>query len=403
MNSFEWLFATPTLSTLKTVSGLNTQPVLTWGDAAVGDHSPRAYVWNATDSSADDGLTVIKPTSVSGAGRWNLIGVGSLTSGALLLGSGTGDIDASTVWSENATAHHLIGDKNTAAPPDFLAGGDTFTIQLVGADTKASGVICDTAAVGAIVTGRRANTTLASPSALASGNAILSLTARGYNGSAYTFSKAAINLNAAETWGTSANGTQITFQLTPIGGTSNTFRGAFEADGTFYVGATSSTTSKNTGAGTVHVDNDYYKAGKKVTPGSLIVYQATPADPTGTTDATGKMMGLAGSITPQATTRICLTISGDILNATAIGDGASVQLRYGTGSAPANGDALTGTAVGGKVQYVASTTAGKSPFSLTSIITGLTATTAYWLDVGVAAITGGAAAIENVTIAAFEL
>ncbi|HYM22528.1 MAG TPA: hypothetical protein VEU08_04955 [Vicinamibacterales bacterium] len=130
--------------------------------------------------------------------------------------------------------------------------------------------------------------------------------------------------------------------------------------------------------------------------------QSTPGNPVGTTNAAGLMMGLAGSITPQYSGRMLLIISGTISNNTA-SDGAKVQARYGTGGAPANAGALTGTAVGGFVQFTMPATGGlKSPFSLNAVITGLTLGTAYWLDVALAAITGGTAAITDVSISAHE-
>lgn len=134
--------------------------------------------------------------------------------------------------------------------------------------------------------------------------------------------------------------------------------------------------------------------------------QSTPGDPTATTTTTGGMMGLAGSITPVRSGTILIIISGDIDNNTA-GDGAQVQIRYGTGSAPANGNALTGTAVGGLIKVVnvnvSLLTVGKTPFSTNAIVTGLTPNTAYWIDAGVAAITGGTARIRDVSISAVEL
>lgn len=135
---------------------------------------------------------------------------------------------------------------------------------------------------------------------------------------------------------------------------------------------------------------------------SFAASQATPADPTGTTSALGVMMGLAASITPDVTGRILVTVTGTILNASAIGDGAAVQLRAGVGAAPANGDALTGTAYGGLVRYVASTTAGKVPFALSAVISGLTLSVTTWLDVSLAAITGGTAAVTDLSVAAME-
>jgi hypothetical protein len=133
--------------------------------------------------------------------------------------------------------------------------------------------------------------------------------------------------------------------------------------------------------------------------------QSSPANPTGTASTTGVMMGLAGSITTSSATsgKVLFIISGTIFNATAIADGGKVQLYTGTGTAPINGAALTGTARGGLVQYIAATTSEKTPFSVNAIATGLAASTAYWIDVGLAAITGGTATITDVSISAYEL
>lgn len=131
--------------------------------------------------------------------------------------------------------------------------------------------------------------------------------------------------------------------------------------------------------------------------------QSSPADPTGTADTGGKMMGLAASITPTVTGKIVVTVSGTIFNPTAIADGANVQIRTGTGSAPANGDALTGATAGGLVKYVAATVLQKAPFSLTARISGLTVNVARWIDVGLAAVTGGTATISDLSVTAFEI
>lgn len=131
--------------------------------------------------------------------------------------------------------------------------------------------------------------------------------------------------------------------------------------------------------------------------------QAAPSDPTGTTNTTGVMMGLAGSFTPTRSGAALIVISGTIFNATAIGDGAKTQIRYGTGTAPANAAALTGTAVGNLVQYVAATTAEKAPFSVNAIVTGLTRLTTYWIDLSLAAITAGTASLSDISISVVEL
>lgn len=130
---------------------------------------------------------------------------------------------------------------------------------------------------------------------------------------------------------------------------------------------------------------------------------STPANPTGNGTATQKMAGLAGAITPVVTGRVVIIINGTTFNATAIADGVTLQISYGTGTAPANAAALTGTQVGGIQKYVAATTAGKAPFCLAANVTGLTLGTAYWIDLAVADITGGTADITDVTITAFEI
>ena len=55
------------------------------------------------------------------------------------------------------------------------------------------------------------------------------------------------------------------------------------------------------------------------------------------------------------------------------------------------------------MQYVAATIAQKAPFSLSAIVSGLTAGTAIWIDLALTALTGGTAAVENLSITAFEL
>lgn len=137
---------------------------------------------------------------------------------------------------------------------------------------------------------------------------------------------------------------------------------------------------------------------------ALATYQATPANPTGTNNTTGLMMGLAGAFTPTRTGNCMIIISGDMTNGTA-SSGSKVQIRYGTGSAPANAAALTGTAVGNLVRYVglAGSTTLEVPFTCNAVVTGLTVGTAIWLDIGLASITSGTAAIKDVSISVIEL
>ena len=133
--------------------------------------------------------------------------------------------------------------------------------------------------------------------------------------------------------------------------------------------------------------------------------QSTPADPSTTTSTTGVMMGLAGTVTPTGTGRVLIVISGDIDNDT-LGDGCKVQIRTGTGAAPANGDALTGTTRGGLTNFlnpnIATLTVGRGQFSLNAVVSSLTLSTAVWVDVSLAAVTGGVARIRNLSISTAE-
>lgn len=135
-------------------------------------------------------------------------------------------------------------------------------------------------------------------------------------------------------------------------------------------------------------------------------YQATPSDPTGTTNGTGVMMGLTGAFTPTRSGKMQIIISGNITNNTA-GDGAQTQIRYGTGTAPTNGAALTGTTAGALAKLINALIAllvpGTGNFACNAIVSGLTLNTAYWIDLSLARITGGTASISGISISIVEL
>lgn len=135
-------------------------------------------------------------------------------------------------------------------------------------------------------------------------------------------------------------------------------------------------------------------------------YRATPSDPTGATSSTGVMMGLAGAFTPVKSGKLDILITGNISNS-ASGGGGSVTIRWGTGSAPANGDALTGTIAGKPSGIVNAALAllvpGSGNFTCMDIISGLTLNTEYWFDVSVVRAGGGTATINNVVIKIVEL
>jgi hypothetical protein len=138
---------------------------------------------------------------------------------------------------------------------------------------------------------------------------------------------------------------------------------------------------------------------RRVTPQLL---QATPSNPASTTSLVGVMAGIAVAFTPTQTGRVLVIAEGSMSNNT-VGDAIDVQIRYGTGTAPVNGAALTGTAAGAFQRCTATGAALQVPFAVVAIVTGLTVGTAYWFDLMEKAITGGTAQISALVVAIAEL
>lgn len=140
--------------------------------------------------------------------------------------------------------------------------------------------------------------------------------------------------------------------------------------------------------------------------GDVATTTATPADQTGNATATFKMNGLGSAgtpcvITPVITGRVLFMISGDIAQNTTA-DGVTFKIAYGTGAAPANAAAATGTVIGAVRTWTALTGMLQVPASIQATATGLTLATAVWYDLQIADVTGGTASIKNVTCTARE-
>lgn len=137
-----------------------------------------------------------------------------------------------------------------------------------------------------------------------------------------------------------------------------------------------------------------------VTPGSQGV---THANPTGTTSNTYKMAGLGDTwtFTPNFSGRVLVIVNGVFTN-TLINDGVSTYIAYGTGAAPANGAAATGTAAGQTQDWLAYVANARSPFCLAAVLTGLAVGTQYWIDLGVEAVTAGTASIATPNLSVVE-
>jgi hypothetical protein len=134
--------------------------------------------------------------------------------------------------------------------------------------------------------------------------------------------------------------------------------------------------------------------------------QTSALSPAGTTSGTGVMAGLGalGAVfTPVKSGTIFVTVSGSLNNNTATG-GATVQIRYGTGTAPANGAALTGTVAGQAAQRTGAGWGANQvcPYNLCVIITGLSLGVPIWIDCSQAILSTGTMNF-TAAVAAFEL
>jgi hypothetical protein len=110
--------------------------------------------------------------------------------------------------------------------------------------------------------------------------------------------------------------------------------------------------------------------------------------------------GTSASITPTTSGNIIATFSGYMRN-TSTGQSAAM-MRWGTGTAPANGVAATGTAVGGVANRGALGANLDTPFSLTGAINGVAGTT-YWFDMNLWTNGTGTTSIIGVSFTAMEI
>lgn len=134
--------------------------------------------------------------------------------------------------------------------------------------------------------------------------------------------------------------------------------------------------------------------------GNLATFSATPTAPTGATSTV--MMGLGASckITPAVTGRVLVTFYQNVFHS-AVGGSVQIQLYYGTGTAPSNGAAATGTAYGSNPGMEQATAPFFTTVTITAVITGLTPGTPYWFDEKMTT-SGGTGGLSQITCNGLE-
>ena len=91
--------------------------------------------------------------------------------------------------------------------------------------------------------------------------------------------------------------------------------------------------------------------------------------------------GSAVTFKPSLYTVLEITIVCNYALGGAVNNTGAVQLVIGTGAAPANGAAVTGTLIGANINLLNPTGANDAqPLQLTALVTGLTSGTRYYVD-----------------------
>ncbi len=137
------------------------------------------------------------------------------------------------------------------------------------------------------------------------------------------------------------------------------------------------------------------------------------AAPTGRTSATLVALGCNCVYTPQGSGRVLILMSAIAGNGTTT-DGLTYNLYFGTGTAPSNNDAVSGTAIC-SLQTITSVVASEltQSVSLSGVVSGLVAAsfnskgdsvagTPYWFDVMFSNVTAGAVTFTNVNLTVIE-
>lgn len=124
--------------------------------------------------------------------------------------------------------------------------------------------------------------------------------------------------------------------------------------------------------------------------------QSLSGAPTPISGTTLLMAGLAVSFTPKSTGKVFVSFSAD-MNNTVSNNGAAIEMRFGTGTAPTNGSALTGTLIGSLLRFTKFTANSKdSPLATNGSIITLTAGVTYWFDVAFSEDTTGTGSVSVV-------
>jgi hypothetical protein len=136
---------------------------------------------------------------------------------------------------------------------------------------------------------------------------------------------------------------------------------------------------------------------------STVSLQTGLISPAATSSTAGVMAGLGATLTPVNSGKISVTICGSMKN-TGANYVTTVRLYYGSGTAPVNGAALTGTVSGGIITGHTAFANAFLPYSVSAVLSGRPLNQPTWFDVSIATSNAaGMASVHYASVCAYEL
>lgn len=322
------------------------------------------------------GVATALGNAVNGSGGLAPVGSPTFTGTVTLPGGGTLTSSADNFAVPTTVTGASFGLSGNFSAPDWNTAGVRYK--------NAAATITDTTSTGTVAT---AYTDLFGGNTIAASSAT---TFTNYFGSYFKAPISGASVTITNGWALGADSAKISDLSEASGG-----------------GATlGSPTGGNEGAGTLNAQGGVYKQGVaySLAAGNGATLNAQPSNPTSTTSTTGVMAGVGGTckITPLYSSRVFVAISMFGTNNTN-GDGWEALIRYGTGTAPANGVAPTGTVLTGSYGAIGLAANINNSITINGIATGLIPGTAYWIDLVQSSVTGGTTQLANLTCIAYEM
>lgn len=192
----------------------------------------------SSDGTNDQYVTKALRLRTDGGGVPRLSLVGADTGATIaptvefLTSSGGAETRRYSIYSDGM--HVFSANTSTAIPAHGLASPPI--VQLFGANGSAARQMLNSYGNNPMLTFRRANGTMTAPTTVTSFQSIGLIQGTGYDGTNYSTSRASINLVSTENWTSSANGSQISFTVTPVGGLNTTEVMVLDSNGRLDIG-----------------------------------------------------------------------------------------------------------------------------------------------------------------------